>query len=100
MPQLACRRARGHLRTQQRMVVSLPGLRPSVARAEGLEPAGTAVSTRAAPGRPRRVGRPPAGARAGERVKDYPQLSVRVPPEVKRKLVALSIIDKTPQSRV
>jgi len=48
----------------------------------------------------RRVGRPPAGAREGERVKDYPQLSVRVPPEIKRTLFALSIVGKTPQSHV
>jgi len=31
----------------------------------------------------RRAGRPPAGAREGEKVKDYPQLSVRVPHEFK-----------------
>src|SRR3954470_11802020 len=27
----------------------------------------------------RRAGRPPAGAKEGEKVKDYPQLSIRVP---------------------
>ena len=27
----------------------------------------------------RRIGRPPAGARDGEKVKDYPQLSIRLP---------------------
>ena len=31
----------------------------------------------------RRAGRPPAGARDGEKVKDYPQLSIRVPLEMK-----------------
>ena len=47
-----------------------------------------------------RIGRPPAGARAGERVKDYPQLSVRVPPEMKARLEALSVVRATPQWRV
>jgi predicted DNA-binding protein len=41
--------------------------------------------------RRRRVGRPPAGARDGEKVKDYPQLSVRVPLEMKAQLNALSV---------
>src|SRR4051812_35974656 len=31
----------------------------------------------------RRAGRPPAGAKEGEKVKDYPQLSIRVPVEFK-----------------
>ena len=48
----------------------------------------------------RRPGRPPAGAYAGEKVRDYPQLSIRVPPEVKLKLGALSIVKSTPQWRV
>lgn len=43
-----------------------------------------------------RVGRPPAG-RGGERVKDYPQVSVRLPPEVKEKLRALVAVRKQPQ---
>lgn len=47
-----------------------------------------------------RLGRPPAGARAGERVKDYPQLSVRVPPEMKRRLEALSRVRTMPQWRI
>jgi hypothetical protein len=47
-----------------------------------------------------RVGRPPAGARAGERVKDYPQLSIRLPAEVRAKLQALSVIESRPQWRV
>jgi hypothetical protein len=38
----------------------------------------------------RPVGRPSAGAKAGEKVKDYPQLSVRVPPEIKGQVAALS----------
>jgi hypothetical protein len=49
---------------------------------------------------PRRIGRPPAGARAGEKVKDYPQLSIRLPAEVKAKLLALSLIESRPQWRV
>jgi len=48
----------------------------------------------------RRIGRPPAGARAGEKVKDYPQLSIRLPVEVKAKLHALSLIESRPQWRV
>jgi predicted DNA-binding protein len=52
--------------------------------------------------RPRRrpVGRPPAGAKAGERVKDYPQLSVRVPSEMKARLNALSAVTGLAQWRV
>lgn len=48
----------------------------------------------------RRIGRPPAGARAGEKVKDYPQLSIRLPAEVKAKLHALSLLESRPQWRV
>ena len=47
-----------------------------------------------------RIGRPPAGARAGECVRDYPQVSVRVPPEIKVRLEALSLVRATPQWRV
>ena len=46
---------------------------------------------------PRRVGRPTAGARAGEKVKDYPQLSVRVPPDIKVRVAALSAVRRTSQ---
>ncbi len=48
----------------------------------------------------RRIGRPPAGARDGEKVKDYPQLSIRLPVDVKAKLHALSQIESRPQWRV
>ena len=48
----------------------------------------------------RRIGRPPAGARAGERVKDYPQLSIRLPNDVKAKLRALSLVGAQPQWRI
>jgi hypothetical protein len=47
-----------------------------------------------------RSGRPPAGVRKGERVKDYPQTSLRLPPEIKAKLYALSRVSGTPQGRV
>jgi predicted transcriptional regulator len=47
-----------------------------------------------------RIGRPPAGAREGEKVKDYPQLSIRLPADVKAKLHALSLIESRPQWRV
>ena len=49
---------------------------------------------------PRRIGRPPAGARAGEKVKDYPQLSIRLPADMKAKLQALSLIGARPQWRI
>jgi hypothetical protein len=47
-----------------------------------------------------RAGRPPAGARDGEKVKDYPQLSVRVPVEMKARLNALSAVTGLAQWRV
>ena len=47
-----------------------------------------------------RIGRPPAGAREGEKVKDYPQLSIRVPGEVKARLQALSAVKSRPQWRI
>src|SRR5262249_5514010 len=48
----------------------------------------------------RRAGRPPAGAREGEKVKDYPQLSIRVPVEMKARLNALSAVTGLAQWRV
>jgi predicted DNA-binding protein len=48
----------------------------------------------------RRIGRPPAGAREGEKVKDYPQLSIRLPTDVKAKLQALSLLASRPQWRI
>ena len=48
----------------------------------------------------RRIGRPPAGARAGEKVKDYPQLSIRLPGDIKAKLQALSVVSARPQWRI
>ncbi|HEY6212990.1 MAG TPA: hypothetical protein VIW45_11935, partial [Vicinamibacterales bacterium] len=48
----------------------------------------------------RRIGRPPAGAHEGERVKDYPQLSIRVPFDVKARLQALSAVRAQPQWRI
>jgi predicted DNA-binding protein len=48
----------------------------------------------------RRAGRPPAGAKHGEKVKDYPQLSVRVPQEMKARLNALSAVTGLAQWRV
>ena len=46
------------------------------------------------------MGRPPAGASAGEKVKDYPQLSVRIPQEAKLFLGALSLLQSKPQWRI
>src|SRR5262245_3333999 len=48
----------------------------------------------------RRIGRPPAGARAGEKVKDYPQLGIRLPGDIKAKLQALSLVSSRPQWRI
>ena len=48
----------------------------------------------------RRAGRPPAGAKDGEKVKDYPQLSIRVPLEMKARLNALSAVTGLWQWRV
>jgi hypothetical protein len=48
----------------------------------------------------RRSGRPPAGAHPGEKVKDYPQVSLRIPPDLKSQLYALSILRAKPQWRV
>ena len=48
----------------------------------------------------RPIGRPPAGARAGEKVKDYPQLSIRLPDDVRTKLQAMSLVTQRPQWRV
>jgi predicted DNA-binding protein len=48
----------------------------------------------------RRAGRPPAGAKHGEKVKDYPQLSIRVPLEFKARLNAMSAVTGLAQWRV
>ena len=48
----------------------------------------------------RPIGRPPAGARAGEKVKDYPQLSIRVPADKKARLSALSAVTGMAQWRL
>jgi predicted transcriptional regulator len=48
----------------------------------------------------RRTGRPPVGARAGEMVRDYPQMSVRLPPDIKARLNALSTVLGRPQWRI
>ena len=48
----------------------------------------------------RPIGRPPAGAKDGEKVKDYPQLSIRVPAEFKARLNALSAVTGLAQWRV
>jgi predicted DNA-binding protein len=47
-----------------------------------------------------KVGRPPAGLRSGEKVKDYPQLSLRIPPDVRATLAALSKMRGQPQWRI
>jgi predicted DNA-binding protein len=48
----------------------------------------------------RRPGRPSAGAQPGEKVRDYPQLSIRVPLQAKLKLGALSVMKSKPQWRI
>jgi hypothetical protein len=46
-----------------------------------------------------KVGRPPGGDR-GERVKDYPQVSFRLPEPIRNKLVVLSKVRQQPQWRL
>lgn len=48
----------------------------------------------------RRAGRPPAGAKEGEKVRDYPQLSIRLPHELKARLSAMSAVTGLAQWRV
>ena len=48
----------------------------------------------------RTTGRPPSGVRSGEKVRDYPQVTLRLPPETKAKLNALSLVTATSQWRV
>ncbi len=50
--------------------------------------------------RVRRIGRPPAGARAGERVKDYPQVSMRIPGDARAMLHALAEVTGLSQWRI
>ena len=47
----------------------------------------------------RKRGRPPAGER-GEKVSSYPQMTIRVPLETRAKLNTLSLLLRTPISRV
>src|SRR5258708_3289406 len=47
-----------------------------------------------------RVGRPPAGASAGEKGKDAPELSVRVPPDIKTRVCAVSHVRRTSQGHI
>jgi len=58
------------------------------------------MATKASAKARRRIGRPPAGAREGEKVKDYPQLSIRLPSDVKAKLQAMSLLASRPQWRI
>ena len=48
----------------------------------------------------RRTDQPPTGAKEGEKIKDYPQLSIRVPIEFKARLNALSAVTGLAQWRV
>jgi hypothetical protein len=50
--------------------------------------------------RARPSGRPPAGAHAGEKVRDYPQISLRVPPDMRSTVRALAAAEARPQWRV
>jgi hypothetical protein len=45
-------------------------------------------------------GRPPAGFGAGEKVGDYPQLGVRIPPGTKLRVRALGDMQSKPQWRI
>jgi len=46
------------------------------------------------------IGRPPGGVRDGEKVKDYPQVSLRLPPETHAKLAIMSKVFGQPQWRI
>lgn len=48
----------------------------------------------------KRLGRPPSGRGPGEKVHEYPQLSVRVPPDVKARLATLCVSQRLPQWRI
>jgi len=48
----------------------------------------------------RQRGRPPAGVRPGDRVIDYPQLALRIPPSTLETLQALATVSGDPQWRV
>jgi hypothetical protein len=58
------------------------------------------MSTTLTHGSRRRSGRPPAGTHPGDKVKHYPQVSLRIPPECKTQLQALSIAQAKPQWRI
>jgi len=65
------------------------------------------AATTASDGTPKRAsvdqpkpGRPPSGVRIGDRVRDYPQVSVRLPAETRTLLNAMSAITGKPQWRV
>jgi predicted transcriptional regulator len=57
------------------------------------------ATTRTAQRNNRKAGRPPAGIN-GDRVADYPQLSVRVPPEVRETLIAVAALRRQPHWRI
>ena len=46
--------------------------------------------------RPRRRGRPPGGIRVGERLRDYPTITLRVPPYTRRMLRVLCARKRLP----
>jgi hypothetical protein len=48
----------------------------------------------------RRAGRPPAGRKPGETVRNYPQVSFRLPEEVKDQIQRLAELRSQPQWRV
>jgi hypothetical protein len=65
-----------------------------------LQPTGGQGALRAKRARTSKGGRPPAGIRQGERVRDYPQLSVRIPPDIRATVQALSTMRGQPQWRI
>jgi predicted DNA-binding protein len=73
---------------------------PELVHLSRAAPAQLLMSDHRVTNRRRRVGRPPAGAKEGEKVKDYPQLSVRVPQEMKARLNALSVVTGLAQWRL
>ena len=65
-----------------------------------MEPTTAYMGAERSQGEPRRSGRPRGGTREGEKVRDYPRLTVRVTPEMKQTLRALSVVSRTPQWKV
>ena len=59
-------------------------------------PADVSASKRARP----KMGHPPTGLRPGEKLSDYPRMTIRLPPDVRAELDAAGFVLGRPQWRV